>query len=108
MLWRPPAVAVMDNAAAAVFGFVVEASPPPPEPAPVELWAEHWPAVRLFMDLRGQWRAGPAGAFALDHTALPQRAKPGQGGRRGRRLFEALQVMEDEALLWFAEQREKP
>jgi hypothetical protein len=100
-------VAVPDNDAAAAFGFVLVPPPTPPEPPPVELWAEHWPAVRLFMDMRGQWRAGPSGAYSLDHAALPAHARPGYGGRRGRRIFEHLQVMEDETLLFFAEQRDK-
>lgn len=106
MLQGPPAAAVLDPAAAAAFGF---AAPPPVqvEAPPVPVWAELWPAVRVFIDVRGQWRTGPGGAVALDHLALPAHARPGHGGRRGRRLFEQLMVMESEALEWFAQQQAK-
>lgn len=106
MLQGPPAAAVPDQAAAAAFGFVL-VMPAQPEPAGVDVWAELRPAVQVFLDVRGQWLTGPGGPIALNHAALPARAKPGMGGRRGRLLFEQLQVMESEALNWFSEQRSK-
>lgn len=101
-------MAVTDTAAIAAFGLVLVDAPAPPPPPLCEVWAELWPAVQIFIDVRGQWRAGPGGAYALDHAALPAHARPGRNGRRGRRNFCDLQVMEQAALDWFAEQREKP
>jgi hypothetical protein len=98
---------VPDQAAAAAFGFVLVA-PETPAPVEVPVWAELWPAVQLFLDLRGQWLTGPGGPIALNHAALPAKARPGMAGRRGRLMFEQLQIMEAEALDWFAEQRKKP
>lgn len=106
MLQGPPAVAVYDDSLAA-FGLVLDDAAPPPPPE-LELWAELWPAVRVWLDVCSQWRTGPGGPIALDHTALPPHARPGHGGRRGRRLFNELLSMEAEALAWFAEQRSKP
>lgn len=37
----------------------------------VEIWAEHWPAVRVFESLSTQWRVGMAGPTGLDYAALP-------------------------------------
>ena len=67
-----------------------------------DIWAEHWPAVSAFLDACTQWRMGPGGPIGLDYSALPPACRPGFGGRRGRARFEHLQVMEAEALRWFA------
>lgn len=95
----------MDDSAAAAFGLVVVQPAAPAPPPEVEVWAELWPAVRIFLDVRDQWRTGPGGPIALDHAALPPCARPGYMGRGGRRTFEQLQVMQSAALDWFAEQK---
>jgi hypothetical protein len=68
----------------------------------VEAWPENAAAVRLFDAMLTQWRMGPRVPVGLDYTALPVvqrraglRCRPGD--------FRALQVMEAEALRWFAE-----
>lgn len=92
--------AAEQSAAAAALGVLLPASAAAPR---CEVWAGNWPAVSIFADVATQWLMGPGGPVALDYRALPQRCRPGQGGRSGRRLFEALQVMEAEALLWMRE-----
>lgn len=73
-----------------------------------EVWPECEAAVRLFIAARTQWRVGPRGAIGLDYAVLPLLARSLPGGAiRRRALHQALpllQVMEDEALEWFAEQ----
>jgi hypothetical protein len=89
---------------AAAWGLVVAPVPPPPA---LELWAENVAVVALFNQLQSQWRTGMSGATGLDYAALPPRYRPGHGGRMGARRFEQLQVMEQAALQWAAEQRER-
>lgn len=89
------------NAAAAAFGLVVAA---PPATA-CEVWPEHWAPLMVFVDVCSQWRMGPSGPTGLDYRVLPPAYRTGMGGRRGRRAFEYLQVMEAEALRWFASRR---
>lgn len=60
-----------------------------------------------FIDVCTQWRMGPNGPVGLDYAALPPKCRPGVAGRRGRQALEYLQVMEAEALRWFAERRGK-
>lgn len=60
-----------------------------------------------FIDVCTQWRTGPGGPVGLDYTVLPPKYRPGMAGRRGRQALEYLQVMEAEALRWFAERRGK-
>jgi Phage related hypothetical protein (DUF1799) len=72
-----------------------------PEVPPLGIWPENWAAVVTFERMQSQWRAGPRGLHGLDYAALPARARPGQCGRRGRRTFEALRVMEEEAIKYF-------
>lgn len=40
--------------------------------APVDyaLWAEHWPAVELFMRCATQWRSGSNGVMGLDYGVV--------------------------------------
>lgn len=92
--------AAAEHEAAAAFGLLLHSEPAPP----CEVWADHWPAVRLFIAVQSQWRTGPAGPIGLDYSALPAWVRPG-GPRRGRRVLQALQVLEAEALAWFAERR---
>lgn len=83
--------------ALAAWGLVRESAPA----EAYELWEELAPAVDLFMRLRTQWRAGPAGLIGLDLAALPH-----CGARLPRRarkdVLGWLQVMESAALERFA------
>ena len=36
----------------------------------VEVWPEHWDAVRFFLRLPTQWRYGLSGRTGLDYTAV--------------------------------------
>jgi hypothetical protein len=90
--------------AAQAFGLIVESAPSPE----LELWPENVAPVRLFDMMQTQWRVGMSGPIGLDYTALPARFRPGSGTRRDRAVFNGLQVMEAEALRWYAEQRADP
>lgn len=89
---------------AAAWGLVVAPAPPPPA---LELWAENVAAVALFNQLQSQWRTGMSGATGLDYAALPPAWRPGHGGRRGAQRFGQLQALEQAALQWAAEERER-
>jgi hypothetical protein len=91
---RPDAAEV--DTAAAAFGLVAPAAPLPE----CEVWAENWPAVRIFDRVQSQWRTGPGGPIGLDYSVLPASCKT--GGRRGARLMRDVQIMEAEALRQFA------
>ena len=71
-----------------------------PDLPPLAIWPENWAAVRLFDQMQSQWRTSHRGFVGLDYGTLPAGVGPGRGGRRGRRLFEALRVMEQEALAY--------
>lgn len=73
-------------------------------PQPVEVWPAHEGAVRLFVAMQTQWRMGPGGAVGMDYAALPVVVRL-RRLRCGRADFERLQVMEAEALEFFAERR---
>ena len=104
MLQGTPDAAATQDEAAAAWGLVLERPAAEPEPA-VEIWAEHWPAVRLFGAMQTQWRHSPASRSGLDYSALPVVEKRlGLSGRRARTAFDHLRVMEAEALLFFSEQ----
>lgn len=71
------------------------------------IWPDNWPAVRVFGAMGTQWRTGVAGATGLDYSALqavyrltetPEVDQP--------EIFDALQIMEDEALKAMQEHRE--
>lgn len=62
------------------------------------VWPENLRAVLTFERLQSQWRGHRRAFHGLDYGVLPAYARPGQGGRRGRRIFEALRVMEEEAI----------
>jgi len=36
----------------------------------IEVWPEHWDAVRFFLRLPTQWRYGMSGRTGLDYTAV--------------------------------------
>ena len=75
--------------------------------AHIELWPDHMIPVHVFSALLTQWRMGPTGPIGLDYNVLDDRL--------ARRLsitpddldaaFGSIQIMEDAALAWFAEQR---
>jgi hypothetical protein len=74
----------------------------------IDLWPEHDIPLLIFRAMLTQWRMGPGGPVGIDYNCLPWvaqqlRIKP----RVLRAAFCDLQVMEDEALLLFMEQRER-
>lgn len=100
MLDGPPDAAEIVQAAAA-FGLRAEL---PAQQQVCEVWAAHWPAVRLFAAMQTQWLWNMAGRTGLDYAALPVvERRIGIGARTARRAFGDLQVMEAEALRWFAQ-----
>lgn len=81
---------------------------PPANESTTDVWPEHHTPLLLFQTLATQWRMGSAGPIGLDYAMLDSRPV------RRLRLTEpeldaacpALQIMEDEALTWFAEVRQ--
>lgn len=72
-----------------------------------EIWAENWPAVRLFMLVGSQWRAGMGGPYALDHNVvLLHMQRMSLTDDEHEALFDAITEMEHEALAVMSEQRE--
>lgn len=57
------------------------------------LWADHWPAVELFMRCGTQWRATSGGLIGLDYGVVLEMAKLYQVPRLPQAM-EDLQVME--------------
>jgi hypothetical protein len=91
----PPDAAEIQRAAAA-FGLVIEGGH---EPQLLEVWADHWPAVRLFGAMQTQWRRDMSGPTGLDYSALPVvERRLGIRGRRAQLAFDHLRLMEAEAL----------
>jgi hypothetical protein len=109
VLQGPPDAAAT-NAAAAAFGIALVGSDgqPLPNEAPFcEIWAEHWPAVRLFGAMQTQYRRSPltGRVTGLDYAALPVvEQRLGIGRRQARQAFDALRVMEAHAVLHYAQQ----
>ena len=74
-----------------------------PEPEALELWPENLTPMCVFRDLLTQWRVSASGTvIGLAYESLPlvlrlNRVKP----KHERRVFDALRVMEDEALQIF-------
>lgn len=103
MLGSPASTTTVQASAAAwglhVVGEVVE-------DAPCEVWAEHWPAVRIFGGMLSQWRWAEGCRVGLDYMALPLvEQRLGIKPRVARKAFAHLQVLESEALQWYSEQR---
>lgn len=73
---------------------------------PLEVWECHWDDMLLFVAMASQWRIGMNGATGLDYNALPLVARY-KGIRLTPERFEAVQVMENEALLVFGERNER-
>jgi hypothetical protein len=72
----------------------------------IELWPDQVPAVRLFDAMLTQWRIGPSGPVGLDYGVMAWVAsRIGLTPDDLADSFEDIRDMEDEALLWCAEQR---
>jgi len=63
LYWKRPTAAE-----AAELGLVVEDYVEPE----VEVWAENWEAIQLFIRFNTQWRVGPHGPHALDYAVIQQ------------------------------------
>lgn len=71
----------------------------------VEAWPDAVDPLRLFNGLMTQWRMGPGGPTGLDHGRRDAEARRlGIRGRRRKRAFDGLAVMESEALAVISEQ----
>lgn len=81
-----------------------EAADPPQEPL-CDVWAELWPAVRLFVAMKTQVRTGGmGGVLGLDYSVLPLvQRRLALPRRQGRQLFADLQVMERALIDWHNE-----
>jgi len=70
----------------------------------LEIYPENWVPFQIFIDLVRQWRIGMGGPTGLDYSALPFVFDLHEVKKKKRReVFEALRVMEDEALRVMAE-----
>jgi hypothetical protein len=68
-------------------------------PEVAEVWPENWPAVLLFVEMAGQWRAGMSGPTALDYTALFLRMqRMNLSDANWQQIFDDVRVMESAAL----------
>jgi hypothetical protein len=74
------------------------------QPEPVELWPEHEEALRVFAAMLTQWRMGYNGPVGLDYAVLPI-VERRLGLRPCKQRFADLQVLEAEALRWFAQKQ---
>lgn len=73
------------------------------------MWPENYPAVRLFGEMRTQWRTDFGGRTGLDYTALFARiAMFGLEPAERDALFHDVQVMEGAALEHWDAQRPIP
>lgn len=64
----------------------------------VEVEPDNWTAVRMWLRVQTQWRAGAAGVFGLDYTAVDVVLRRNRIDDADGQIFEALQVMEVAAL----------
>lgn len=64
----------------------------------VDVWADNWPAVQLFMSMSTQWLRDAAGHQAgLNYGSVPRVEQQLRlHGRRAREAFSGMQVMEAE------------
>ncbi|MCW2272374.1 hypothetical protein CQ065_06755 [Pseudomonas sp. MYb187] len=70
----------------------------------VEVWADAWPAFRLFEAMSTQWRTGMGGPSGLDYSIIPAVASMlGIKRRDLPDIFPDLRVLEAEALAVMAE-----
>ena len=70
-----------------------------------EVWPEQTIPLELFAAMRTQWRSSGFGMVGLDYGPLPLVARSlGLTDEQLTGAFRDLQIMEDAALCWFAEQ----
>jgi hypothetical protein len=75
---------------------------------PFEVWPDLMAAVNVFGAMQTQWRTGMAGATGLDYGALPAVMRlMGVPRADWPDTFDALRVLEDEALTTFREDGDK-
>jgi hypothetical protein len=71
------------------------------EPAPLDVWVENWPAVRLFSAMQTQLRYSFRGVEGFDYTALPVvEQRLGFKPKQAAQAFDNLRVMERELIAW--------
>jgi hypothetical protein len=91
------------EASAAAFGLQIDA-PDDPAPDQCEVWAENWPAVRLFSAMQTQLRYSMAGVEGFDYTPLPVvERRLGFKLAESAELFDNLRVMERALIAWHRE-----
>lgn len=83
------------QADAAAYGVILERHHL--ESADYRLWAEHWPAVELFMHCQTQWRATSSGVVGLDYGVMLQLA-PLLGVALDAQVLDDVQTMEAHAI----------
>lgn len=89
---------------AQAWGLTVEEATGPP----FGVWPDLMPPVNVFSAMQTQWRTGMAGATGLDYTALPAVMRlMGMPRADWPEAFDAIRVLEDEALNIFREERDK-
>jgi len=72
--------------------------------AVVEVWPENEQALQVFSELMTQWRIGMGGPTGLDYAALPVVMDfAGIAPPDRAQLFDAVRVMESEALRVFSD-----
>lgn len=78
------------------------------EPDDVDVWPEHWDAVRVFAAMGTQWNVGMGGPVGMRYEALQVVLDMHEvpAGERPH-VFECVRVMESEALAYFAERRQE-
>jgi len=103
VLQGPPAAAGPElEDSARLFGLALpaDAATPPPMVA-CEVWAEHWPAVRLFLAMQTQLRISFGGVEGFDYAVLPVvERRLGMRPRQARLAFDDLRVMERTLIKW--------
>lgn len=83
------------EAEAAVFGLTLEEASGPP----VIVWPDNLPAVNAFIAMSTQWRIGMNGATGLDYGVIPTVLRLASIARPDwPDTFDALRILEDEAL----------
>jgi hypothetical protein len=93
------------EASAAAFGLLLpdDLTQPAAVP-PCDVWADHWPAVRLFMAMVTQVRCSFNGVEGFDYTALPVvERRLGIKPKQAAEVFDSLRVMEREFIAWHRE-----
>jgi hypothetical protein len=104
VLQGPPAAAGPElSEAALAFGLALP-DPQPPEPGVLEVWAENWPALRLFDAMKTQLRYSFRGVEGFDYTALPVvERRLGFKPKQAAQAFDSLRVMERELIDWHSQ-----